>query len=85
MSRKQGAPKGGRGSPVRAGDLTPEATKGGRRPLASEFGSHPHPVDVAPAPPHRPPRLAGMRPAANAACGRQRDVRIVNDRTEAAS
>jgi hypothetical protein len=31
MSREQGAPKGGRGAPARAGDLTPEATIGGRR------------------------------------------------------
>ena len=71
MSRKQGAPKGGRGAPARAGDLTPEATIGGQRPHASEFGSHPHPVDGAPALPHRPPRAAGMRPAANVATRRQ--------------
>jgi hypothetical protein len=57
MSREQGPPKGGRGAPARAGDLTPEAAVGGRRPYASEFGSHPHLADGAPAPPHRPPHL----------------------------
>ena len=31
MSREQGPPKGGRGAPARAGDLTPQAAKGGRR------------------------------------------------------
>ncbi len=56
MSRKQGPPKGGRGAPAGAGDLTPEAAKGGRQPHASEFGSHPHLGDGAPAPPHRPPQ-----------------------------
>jgi hypothetical protein len=71
MSREQGPPKGGRGAPARAGDLTPEAAKGGRRPHASEFGSHPHLADEAPAPPHRPPRFAGMRPTAIAASRRQ--------------
>ena len=73
MSRKQGAPKGGRGAPASAGDLTPEAAVGGRRPHASEFGSHPPLADGAPAPPHRPPRYAGMRPTANAAERRQRE------------
>ena len=71
MSREQGPPKGGRGAPAQAGDLTPEAAVGGRRPHASEFGSHPHLAGGAPAPPHRPPRVAGMRPAAIAA-GRRR-------------
>jgi hypothetical protein len=72
MSRKQGTPKGGRGAPARAGDLTSEAAVGGRRPRASEFGSHPDLADGAPAPPHRPPRFAGMRPAAIATGRRQR-------------
>ena len=71
MSRKQEAPKSGGGAPAQAGDLTSEATIGGRRPCASEFGSHPHLADGAPAPPHRPPRYAGMRPAAIAAGRRQ--------------
>ena len=71
MSRKQGAPRGGRGAPARAGDLTPEAATGGRRPHASEFGSHPQPTAGAPASRHRPPRFAGMRPAAIAAGRRQ--------------
>ncbi len=83
MSREQGAPKGGRGAPVQAGDLTPEATVGGRRPYAPEFGSHPHPADVAPAPPHRPPRYAGMRPAAIAAGRRQWSRWRQDDGTEA--
>ena len=71
MSREQGPPKGGRGAPARAGDLTLEAAVGGRRPHASEFRSHPHLTDGAPAPPHRPP-LQGMRPPAIAASRRQR-------------
>ncbi len=75
MSREQGAQKGGRGAPARAGDLTPKATEGGLRPHAAEFGSHPHLKDGAPASPHRPP-LMGMRPAAIAAGRRQR--RLVN-------
>ena len=83
MSREQGPPKGGRGAPARAGDLTPEATIGGRRPRASEFGSHPHLADGAPAPPHRPPRYAGMRPAAIAAGRRQRFGLNHDDGTEA--
>ena len=74
MNRKQGAPKGGRGASAQAGDLTLEATKGGRRPHASEFGSHPHPADGAPAPPHRPPRFAGMRPTA-IVLGRRHGIR----------
>ena len=71
MSREQGPPKGGRGATAQAGDLTPETAVGGRRPHASEFGSHPHLADEAPASPHRPPRIAGMRPAAIAAGRRQ--------------
>jgi len=67
MSREQGPPKGGRGAPARAGDLTPEAAMGGQRPHASELGSHPHLTDGAPAPAHRPPRAMGMRPTAIAA------------------
>jgi len=69
MNREQGPLKGGRGAPARAGDLTPEAAVGG--PYASEFGSHPPLAEGAPAPPHRPPRAAGMRPAAIAAGRRQ--------------
>ena len=83
MSREQGPPKGGRGAPARAGHLTPEAAVGGRRPHASEFGSHPHLADGAPAPPHRPPRLAGMRPAAIAAGRRHRDAVIGTNGSEA--
>jgi len=85
MSRKQGAPQGGRGATAQAGDLTLEATVGGRRPHAFEFRSHPHPADVAPAPLHRPPRFAGMRPPASAA--RRRQWRIMNSEmgTEAAA
>ena len=85
MSREQGPPKGGRGAPARAGDLTPEANIGGRRPHASEFGSHPHLADGAPAPPHRPPRTAGMRPSAIAAGHRQRADRAQNDVSEVAA
>ena len=77
MSMEQGPPKGGRGAPARAGDLTPEAAEGGRRPYASEFGSHPHLADGAPASPHRPPRFAGMRTTATAAGRRQRGRGIV--------
>ena len=82
MSREQGPPKGGRGAPARAGDLTPQAAVGG--PYASEFGSHPHRADGAPAPPNRPPRAAGMRPTAIAAGRRQWILSICHDNTEAA-
>jgi hypothetical protein len=85
MSREQGPPKGGRGAPARAGDLTPEAAVCGRRPHASEFGSHPHLADWAPAPPHRPPREAGMRPTAIAAGRRQWPEWNCDDGTEAAA
>ena len=85
MSREQGPPKGGRGAPARAGDLTPKAAVGGRRPHASEFGSHPHLADGAPASPHRPPREAGMRPTANAARRRQGPSVIWDTGTEAAA
>jgi hypothetical protein len=85
MSREQGAPKGGRGAPARAGDLTPETPMGGGRPSASEFGSHPHPADGAPAPPHRPPREAGMRPPAIAAGRRQHERKSRDSGTEAAA
>jgi hypothetical protein len=73
MSRKQGPPKGGRGAPAQAGDLTPKAAEGGRRPYASEFGSHPHRADGAPAPPIRPPRVAGMRPPAAGGAGGEKN------------
>ena len=85
MSRKQGPPKGGRRAPARAGDLTPKAAVGGRRPRASDLGSHPHLADGAPAPPHRPPRVAGMRPAAIAGGRRQWLYLNRNDGTEAAA
>jgi hypothetical protein len=85
MSREQGPPKGGRGAPARAGDLTPEAAMGGRRPYASEIGSHPHLADVGPAPPHRPPRYAGMRPAAIASGRRQWLCSNYDNGTEAAT
>jgi hypothetical protein len=84
MSREQGPPKGGRGAPAKAGDLTPEAAVGGRRPHAPEFGSHPHLADGAPALPHRPPRFAGMRSAAIAASRRRRIRSNQYDGTEAA-
>jgi hypothetical protein len=47
MSREQEAPKGGRGAPAQAGDLTPKANVGGQRLRASELGSHPH-LEVGP-------------------------------------
>ena len=71
MSRKQGPPTGGRGAPAQAGHLTPELAESGRRPHASEFESHPRLAGGAPAPPLRPLRFAGMRPAAIAAGRRQ--------------
>jgi hypothetical protein len=85
MSRKQGPPKGGRGAPALAGDLTPEVAMGGRRPRASEFGSHPHLADGAPALPHRPPHAMGMRPAAIAAGRRQCLLSNRDTGTEAAA
>jgi len=63
------------------GDLTAQATISGRRPYASVSGRIPIENDVAPAPPRRPPRFAGMRPAAIAACHRYdslRDTSIIN-------
>jgi hypothetical protein len=41
MSREQGPPKGGRGAPAVAGDLTPEAAEGGRRPMRPSSGRIP--------------------------------------------
>ena len=70
MSRKQGPPESGRGAPNLFGDLTSKAAESGRRPRASWLGSHPQLEVGAPAPPRRPPRLAGMRPAVIAACRR---------------
>jgi hypothetical protein len=84
MTREQGPPKGGRGAPAQVGDLTPKAAIGDRRRRASEFGSHPHLADGAPAPPHRPPREAGMRPTAIAAGRRQWTCSNCDDGTEAA-
>jgi len=84
MSREQGPLKGGRGAPARAGDLTPEVAVGGPRPHASEFGSHPHLADGAPASPHRPPRYAGMRPTAIATGRRQWLRSNYANKTEAA-
>ena len=84
MSKEQGPPKGGRGAPARAGDLTSEAAVGGRRPYASEAGSHPHLADGAPARPLRPPRVAGMRLAAIAAGRRQWLLSSEDTGTEAA-
>jgi hypothetical protein len=72
MSREQGAPKGGRGAPANAGDLTPEAAMSGRRPCTVGRRSHPHRKDGAPAPRRRPLPLAGMRPAAIVAGRRRR-------------
>ena len=66
MNRKQGLPERGRGAPRVCGDLTVEADMGGRQTCASVSGRIPIKSDVAPAPPRRPPRCTGMRPAANA-------------------
>jgi hypothetical protein len=77
MSRKQGLPERGRGAPCVYGDLTAEADMGGRQPHASVSGRIPIKSDVAPAPPHRPPRaVAGMRPPAIAASHRLEDLCI---------
>ena len=70
MSRKQGLPKRGRGAPCVYGDLTAKADMGGRQTHASVSGRIPIKSDVAPAPPHRPPRVTGMRPPAIAASHR---------------
>lgn len=83
MSREQGPPKGGRGAPARAGDLTPQAAIDGRRPNAADLRSHPHLADGAPAPRRRPPRLTGMRPAV--ARRRGGDVVPVEATSEAAT
>ena len=85
MSRKQGLPERGRGAPHLFGDLTAKADMGGRQPHAAVSGRIPIKVDVAPAPPHRPPHLMGMRPPAIAAnCRIERGSRTVVG-TEAAS
>jgi hypothetical protein len=75
MSRKQGLPERGRGAPYLYGDLTAEVDVSGRQPYASVSGRIPIKSDVAPAPPHRPPRTLGMRPAAIAAGRRLKDMR----------
>ena len=67
MSRKQGLPERGRGAPRTCGDLTAKADMGGRQTHATVSGRIPIKSDVAPAPPHRPPRFTGMRPPAIAA------------------
>jgi hypothetical protein len=64
MSRKQGLPERGSGAPCIHGDLTAKADMGGRQTCASVSGRIPIKSDVAPAPPHRPPHVLGMRPAA---------------------
>ena len=66
MSRKQGLPERGRGTPCSYGDLTAKADMGGRQTFAAISGRIPIASDVAPAPPHRPPHYVGMRPPANA-------------------
>ena len=84
MSRKQGLPERGRGAPYSYGDLTAKADMGGRQTHASVSGRIPIKSDVAPAPPHRPPRFAGMRPAAIGASCQQRDGRVLSWVVEAA-
>ena len=85
MSRKPGPLKGGKGTPARAGDLTPQAAVGGWRPHAAEFGSHPGLADRAPAPSHRPPGAAGVGPAAIAGGLQQHSAGARNDISEAAA
>jgi hypothetical protein len=72
MSRKQGLPERGREAPYLYGDLTAEADMGGLQPHASISGRIPIKIDVAPAPPRRPPQsFMGMRPPAIATGRRQ--------------
>jgi hypothetical protein len=86
MSRKQGLPERGRGAPCIYGDLTAKADMGGPQPQASVSGRIPIKIDVAPAPPRRPPRaLAGMRPPAIATSRRQGNTYIPTTVAEAAA
>jgi hypothetical protein len=85
MNRKQGLPERGSGAPFIHGDLTAKADMGGRQTCASVSGRIPIKSDVAPAPPHRPPRVLGMRPAAIAAICRIHGGPITIDRNEAAA
>jgi hypothetical protein len=81
MSRKQGLPERGAGTRLR--DATAQADMGGRQTHASVSGRIPIKSDVAPAPPHRPPRFMGMRPPANATGRRIYDDRMTSVSNEA--
>ena len=75
MSRKQGLPERGRGAPCIYGDLTAKADMGGSQPQAAVSGRIPIKIDVAPAPPRRPPRaVVGMRPPAIATSRRPSNI-----------
>jgi hypothetical protein len=75
MSRKQVCRSAEEGPHCIYGDLTAEADISGRQSHASVSGRIPIKSDVAPAPPHRPPRTLGMRPAAIAAGRRPESLR----------
>lgn len=85
MSRKQGLPERGRGAPCVYGDLTVEADMGGRQTHASVSGRIPIKIDVAPAPPHRPPHFMGMRPTTSAFGRRINDDPVISSGNEVAA
>ena len=76
MSRKQVCRSAEEGPHCFHGDLTAEADISGRHPHASISGRIPIRIDVAPAPPRRPPHrcLMGMRPTAIAASRRRKTL-----------